>query len=137
MGILSRARVGSEPGAVVNTLRPSGSRVRSSGRFARLPALIWHARRRVGMNLTEMACAVGVRPGRIHDFEAGERLLKTTQLERLAKVMGLDVRALLCLQIAVRVDRVFRQGARSVEGLHRHIVNLIENQADFGSRETK
>ena len=138
MASIAKARIQVERRLAVISGRPPKSRViRSDQSLARLPILLWHTRRRHGMSISSMAVSIGMRPARLADFEAGNRLPKRSQLEGLAQLMGIDFAALMILWIAARTDRLFLRGSPTVSSLHRSVLNRIEGEADLRPRGAK
>lgn len=110
---------------------PRNRAVRSTGRLSRLRSLIWSARRKADLSITAMAREVKVGTSTIYGWEAGDRLPKGPQVQRLSCFMGLTPGALQCLIAAERADRLFRRGAATIEDLHRLVIAAIEESANF------
>ena len=109
--------------------------VKSNLRCARLAAVLWQARKRLGLTLTEAGRRLGVRATLISGWETGSVFPKDDRLCSVAVLLGIDPTELRLLRAAARVDVAFRRGKPSLEAMHRRIVHIIESEADLSPRD--
>jgi transcriptional regulator with XRE-family HTH domain len=117
--------------AVITGGSPRNRALRSQGRFARLPALIWEARQRAGLTPTALARELGVSSSAVYAWESHERIPTPPQRVRLAEFLKIGTAALDLFCAGNRIDVVFRRGAATPEALHQAVVEAIEEVADL------
>lgn len=118
------ARTPSDPGLQL---------LRSDKHFARLPSVLWDARRRLNLTQTQMGRRLGVRASTLAKWEQGEERPRGRHITLLAELTGIDIVTLRLLAAGFAVDRLFRRGVRgvrTVEHLQRLAVDWVEREAE-------